>query len=125
MKQLLFVGAGGGVGAIARYLLSGVVLHHLPAQGFPLGTLLVNVTGCLLIGVFGGLSEHHHLLSPDAKLLLITGLLGGFTTFSAFGYETVFLLRTGQTLFAALNVLLSVTLGLAAVLLGGLLTGVR
>jgi CrcB protein len=78
----------------------------------------VNVAGCLLAGVLAGLAEKHELLSADARLLLFTGLLGGFTTFSAFGLETMYLLRKGELLVAGSNVALSVAAGLLALWLG-------
>lgn len=81
---------------------------------FPAGTLVVNVTGSLLIGLLAGLAESRSLLGPEARLLLVTGLLGGYTTFSAFSLETLVLLRAGQTATALVAVSLQVVLGLAA-----------
>ena len=118
VANIILVGAGGAVGAVARYLATGVVIRNFSAGPFPLGTLVVNVTGCFIIGVLTTLAEHHHVLSQEARLLLITGLLGGFTTFSAFGFETVLLLRTGEGMLALMNVLLSVSLSLLAVYCG-------
>jgi CrcB protein len=118
MKQLLLVGLGGGLGAMARYKLGGLVLHHTTDWRFPLGTFVVNVLGCFAIGVLAGLAERQGLLAADVRLFLLTGLLGGFTTFSAFGLETVFLLRRGETPVALLYVGLSVLCGLAVLWLG-------
>jgi len=81
---------------------------------FPAGTLVVNVTGSLLIGLLAGLAESRALLGPEARLLLVTGLLGGYTTFSAFSLETLLLLRAGQTATALATVALQVVLGVAA-----------
>jgi CrcB protein len=120
MKQILLVGLGGGIGAIARYKLGGWVLHHTLDWRFPLGTFVVNVLGCLVAGVLMGLAEKHNLFSAEARLLLFTGLLGGFTTFSAFGVETVYLLRRGDAYVAMAYVVLSVICGLA-LLWGGIL----
>lgn len=118
MKALLLVALGGAVGSVARYKLSGYILHHTIDWRFPAGTFAVNVAGCLAAGVLAGLAEEHDLFSPDTRVLLFSGLLGGFTTFSAFGLETMFLLKRGDIAIAAANVLLSVTAGLAALWLG-------
>ena len=118
MRSLLLVALGGALGSMARYKLSGLVLHHTLDWRFPAGTFTVNVAGCLAAGVLMGLAERHDMLSPDARLLLFTGVLGGFTTFSAFGVETVHLLRRGELAIASANVLLSVTAGLLALWIG-------
>mgnify|MGYP003385730637 CR=1 FL=1 len=78
----------------------------------------MNVIGCLVAGVLAGLAERHDLFSPDARLLLFTGVLGGFTTFSAFGLETMFLLKRGELVVASANVILSVAAGLMALWIG-------
>jgi CrcB protein len=118
MKAVLLVALGGAVGSVARYKLSGFVLHHTIDWRFPAGTFAVNVIGCLVAGVLAGLAEKHDMLSPDVRLLLFTGLLGGFTTFSAFGLETMHLLKRGDVGIAAANVVLSVLAGLAALWIG-------
>ncbi|MEP7015112.1 MAG: fluoride efflux transporter CrcB [Verrucomicrobiota bacterium] len=118
IKQLLIVALGGAVGSVARYKFGGFALHHTQAWSFPLSTFCVNLLGCFIIGSLAALVEHHDLLSPSTRLLLITGVLGGFTTFSAFGYESVFLLRRSLFSVAACYVLLSVAGGLAAVFTG-------
>lgn len=118
MWNLLLVGFGGGIGAIARYLAGGWVLHQTLQERIPYGTLAVNLAGCLAIGLVAGAAERFDVLTPETRLFLITGLLGGFTTFSAFGYETMFLLRRGEPLVAAGYVAASVGLGLFAVWLG-------
>ena len=118
MKSILLVALGGAVGSVARFKLSGYVLHHTVDWRFPVGTFAVNVIGCLVAGVLAGLAERHDLLSPDARLLLFTGVLGGFTTFSAFGLETMFLLKRGELLIAGANIVLSVAAGLIALWLG-------
>jgi CrcB protein len=115
MRELLAVGAGGSVGAILRYVLSGWIQRALGQSGFPIGTLTVNLVGCLVIGLLGGLTEHREFFSPEAKLLVILGILGSFTTFSTFGYETLGLLRDGQFIAAAMSALLHLIVGLAAV----------
>lgn len=118
MRDLLIVGGGSFLGGACRYYLSGWVMHSFIDMRFPLGTLAVNFLGCFAIGIIGGLAEHHHMFSPPIRLFLITGLLGGFTTFSAFGYETLYLVRTGGLNLAFLNVILSVVLCLLAVWFG-------
>lgn len=118
MRNLLLVGAGGFLGSVVRYKMSGLVLHASGAARFPLATLVVNVTGCLLIGLLAGLAESANTLSPAARLFLLTGFLGGYTTFSAFAYETYALGREQAFASAALNIGAQVALGLLAVLAG-------
>jgi CrcB protein len=118
LKQVLIVALGGAIGSVARYKLGGFALHHTQAWNFPMSTFGVNMIGCFAIGVLAALVEHHDLFSPSVRLLLFTGLLGGFTTFSAFSYEGVFLLRRGLFSVATSYVLLSVLGGLAAVFAG-------
>ena len=90
---ILYVGAGGVIGAMARYLVV-VWLHGgLSASGFPYGTLAVNAVGCFLIGAVVGFAEAHKPLSPEMQAFLLAGVLGGFTTFSAFGIDTIRLFR--------------------------------
>ncbi len=118
LKQIVIVALGGAVGSVARYKLGGFALHHTPGWNFPVSTFSVNVIGCFTIGLLAALAEHHDLFSPSVRLLLFTGFLGGFTTFSAFGYESVFLLRRGLFSVAAGYVLVSVFCGLGAVFAG-------
>ena len=118
MNGTLMVGLGGFLGAIARYRLGASMLHWVGDARLLSGTFVVNVLGCLVAGLLAGLAGRYHLLGPDARLFLFTGLLGGFTTFSAFGLETMGLLRRGELGVAALYAGGSVILGLAAVWLG-------
>lgn len=118
MTNILLVGLGGFVGAIARYLLGGWILHHSVSARFPWSTFAVNVLGCLLIGVLSGLAERFEMISPAARLLLFTGVLGGFTTFSAFGLETVYLMRRSEMLVALAYISGSVMIGIGALWLG-------
>lgn len=108
VANILLVGLGGFAGAVARYLLGGWVLHHTLEAKFPWSTFAVNVLGCLLMGALSALIERFDLFTPHARLLLLTGLLGGFTTFSAFGFETIYLLRRGELWIAAAYILASV-----------------
>jgi fluoride exporter len=114
MKAILLVALGGALGSVARYKLSGFVLHQTIDWRFPAGTFFVNVAGCLIAGFLAALAEKADFFSPDTRLLLFTGILGGFTTFSAFGLETVHLLRRGEHLVAATYVVLSVAVGILA-----------
>jgi CrcB protein len=123
MKQLLLVGLGGFAGSVARYRLGGWLLHLTAQERFPWSTFAVNVAGCLLAGLLAGLAEKHALFGPDARLLLFTGLLGGFTTFSAFGLDALFLLRRGDLATALLYAGGSVVVGLAAAWIGWKLVG--
>ncbi|MDO8462368.1 MAG: fluoride efflux transporter CrcB [Deltaproteobacteria bacterium] len=118
MKQLLTIGLGGGLGAIARYRLSGWVLHQTVDWKFPAGTFLVNVVGCLAAGLLAGLVEKQDLFTPETRIFLFTGILGGFTTFSAFGLETIYLFQRHEFFLASLNIALSVLCGLLAIGLG-------
>ena len=116
--NILLVGLGGFAGAVARYLVGGWVLHHTLSAKFPWSTFAVNLLGCLIIGLLSGLAERLDWFSPSMRLLLLTGLLGGFTTFSAFGLETVHLLRRGELWIAGAYVLASVLACIFAVWLG-------
>lgn len=114
--ELMAIFIGGGLGAVSRFFLARWVNESVNVF-FPLGTLAVNMIGCFAIGVAFGLFTA--FASPNtAKAFVITGFLGGFTTFSSFGLETVNLIRAGKSLTAALNVSLSVVIGLALVTLG-------
>ncbi|HET7669795.1 MAG TPA: fluoride efflux transporter CrcB [Burkholderiales bacterium] len=117
-KSILLVALGGGLGSIARHLLSGWVLHRAVAQPFPAGTFLVNIIGCFAVGLLAGLAVKHEFFSASTRLFLFTGIAGGFTTFSAFGLETFHLLRKGDLGIAAGYVTLSVLVGLLVVWVG-------
>ena len=119
------VGSGGFLGALARYGLSGLVQRQVPLATFPYGTLVVNLVGCLVIGVTAGLVESRQLFGPEFRVFALIGVLGGFTTFSTFGHETVAMIRDDEFLRAAANVGLHVLLGLALVWLGYALTTSR
>lgn len=125
LTPLLLVGTGGFVGSALRYAVSGWVQRIDPDGAFPFGTLAVNLAGCLVIGVLGGLSEARSVLGPEARLLVLIGVLGGFTTFSTFGWETLALLREGELAAAGFNVGASVALGIGAVWLGHALGSAR
>lgn len=114
LRAVVLVGAGGFVGSAGRYLLSGWVHRLLPYTAFPWGTLAVNVSGCFLIGLFSGLADSRQLWGPELRLFVMLGVLGGFTTFSSFAYETAALARDADLARALANVALQVALGLGA-----------
>lgn len=122
MKQMLLVALGGALGSVARFKLSGWVLQQAPNWRFPTGTLAVNVVGCLIAGLLAGMAVKQDVFTPEARVFLFTGILGGFTTFSAFGLETLLLLKRGETAVAAANVVVSVVVGLAVAWLGYAIT---
>ena len=121
----LVVGSGGFVGALARYGLSGLVHRQLPHTTFPYGTLVVNLLGCLLIGLLAGISESRQLLGPELRTFALIGVLGAFTTFSTFGHETFQMLRNAEYFRVAASVGMHVILGLALVWAGYALTASR
>ncbi len=112
--RFLLIGLGGAVGSVLRYWLSGLVQSGADGTAFPLGTLAVNVAGCFAVGILAELAGSRAFFNPEMRGLLIVGLIGGFTTFSTFAYETL----RATPLVAAANVLLSVGLGLSAVWAG-------
>lgn len=118
MLRLLIIGSGGFIGSISRFLLGTLVQGRFGGTSFPAGTLAVNALGCLFIGVVSQVSETRGLFGDYSRSFLVIGVLGGFTTFSAFGNETANMLRDGQTGLAALNVLAQVALGLLCVVCG-------
>lgn len=118
MKDILLVGLGGFIGSVARYKIGGLVLHLTAQERFPYSTFTVNLLGCLLIGILAGLAERYELFGSSARLFLFTGLLGGFTTFSAFGLDAIFLVRRGELWVAVLYICGSIVLSLIAVWLG-------
>lgn len=110
MAKWLNLILGGIMGTIARYLLSGFV-YQISGANFPYGTLVVNLIGCLLIGFLVVLSEERFVLTPNARILLMVGFCGAFTTFSTFMLETANLVRDGENLRALTNISASVLLG--------------
>jgi CrcB protein len=118
MKAILLVGLGGMIGSVVRYKAGGWLLHHTLLERFPYSTFAVNVAGCLVAGMLAALVEKHDFFAADTRLFLFTGLLGGFTTFSAFGLDAIYLVRRGELMIAASYAGLSVVVGIAAVWLG-------
>ncbi len=119
IARLALVGLGGMLGAILRYAMGGLV-HRLYEGRFPLGTLFVNTAGCLAIGFLFTLAEDRGVMSAFTRLFVFVGVLGGFTTFSAFGYETLALWRDGMAARALLNIGANTAVGLSAVWVGHL-----
>ena len=117
MKAIILVAAGSGLGGILRYSIQLMAERHYPSI-FPIGTFIVNLVGCLLIGVFFALAEKENILSAETRVFLITGFCGGFTTFSSFGIENVALLRSGNFIYFFMYALGSVTFGILATYLG-------
>ncbi len=116
--NILIIGLGGFVGAILRYLVSTFVQTGSGSAIFPYGTLSVNLIGCFFIGFFALLAESRGILTAEARMFLLVGLLGSFTTFSTFSYETMNLLRDGRHFLAGVNITVQVIAGLFCVWLG-------
>lgn len=118
MKEALLVGLGGFFGCIARFRLSALIFHRSELWRFPLSTFCVNLLGCFIIGALSGLAERQSFFTANVRLLLFTGFLGGFTTFSAFSVEGMNLIRRGEWPIAFSYAALSVLGGFAAVWIG-------
>ncbi len=117
MKEIIFVGAGGFIGALLRYMIS-LLLVKFPQFGFPLGTFLVNIIGCIVIGFIVGIGFDKHYNVIPIKEFVIIGILGGFTTFSTFGLESFEMLQSNQFKLFFIYVLGSVIFGLMSIRLG-------
>jgi CrcB protein len=111
---------GGFAGAISRYAVS-LWVGERWGRSFPLGTLVVNISGCFFIGLLMTLLAERYMVNPQWRAFLVIGFLGAYTTFSTFEYETGGLLNEGELLYAALNIILSVSAGFAALKLGDVL----
>ncbi len=120
LTRYLLVAAGGGAGALTRYIAGAAIMTRFGGR-FPLGTLVINVTGSFLIGFLMTLLTGRLDIDPRWRLLLVVGFLGGFTTFSSFEWETYSAAREGELWAGMLNVVSSVMLGYAAVWLGSML----
>ncbi len=117
MKPLLIVGIGGALGSICRYLAQ-IYIGRFTTLTFPVGTLVVNLTGCLLIGILFGLSSRWACMTMEWRLFLITGICGGYTTFSTFSLESMTLLRQGNYAYFFMYVLGSVIIGILLTIAG-------
>jgi len=123
LEKLLIIGAGGFIGAIARFLVTGWVQFASRSVDFPYGTLAVNLIGCFFIGLLAYLADMRGLFAPEVRLFLFIGVLGSFTTFSTFEYETYSLFRDGSIVSALINIGTHVLFGLVAVWAGHALAG--
>jgi CrcB protein len=121
MGNIILVGIGGFVGSILRYVISGYAQHWAQSAEFPYGTLVANVVGCLIIGFCSHLAETRGVFDVEARVFVFVGILGGFTTFSTFGNETLNLLRGGELFAALANIAAHLVFGLGAVWMGRLL----
>jgi CrcB protein len=119
--NIFLIAIGGALGSVARYLLSTFVLRATGTL-FPLGTFVVNVIGCLVFGAIAGAVSQRVQLAPALRLFLLTGILGGFTTFSSYAFESFTLVRDGQFLWASLNIAGQVIAGLAGMWAGYVIT---
>jgi fluoride exporter len=117
MKPLLIIGIGGALGSMCRYLAQ-VCVGKYTTLAFPFGTLVVNLTGCFLIGILFGMSNKYAWMTMEWRLFLITGICGGYTTFSSFSLESMTLMRQGNYTYLFLYILGSVTVGLLATIAG-------
>jgi CrcB protein len=117
MTNYVLVIIGGGLGAAARYFVSGAVYRWLPAD-LPYGNLVVNISACFVIGVLMSSLQERFLIDPSLRVFLTVGILGGYSTFSSFSYETIELLQDGEVLRGALNVFASLVGGLGATAVG-------
>ncbi len=120
--NLLLIAIGGAFGSVARYLFSLFVLRTSGSL-FPLGTFAVNVVGCVVFGGIIGAAQQRFVLSPETRAFLLVGVLGGFTTFSAYAYESFALLRDGQFFAAAINIIGQIVGGLVGIWVGFLVSG--
>lgn len=117
MEKLLLVAVGGSIGAVARYLVSGWAAEHFGAN-FPYGTLLVNVVGCFIIGLFMALTTEKFIVNPYWRLLVTVGFVGGLTTFSSYSYETFKLLEEAGMTMAFYNIFSNLIIGFFATWVG-------
>ena len=120
VAKLFIIGLGGFIGAVLRYLISSLAQTASGSIVFPYGTLCVNLTGCFVIGIFSFIVETRGMLSMEARIFLLIGLLGSFTTFSTFGIETFNLLREGRPILAGANAAAHLIIGLLCVWVGRL-----
>ena len=117
----MIVGAGGFIGSALRFAVSGWVQRLAATSVMPYGTLVVNVLGCLALGFLGGIAEYRQVLEPSQRLFLMVGILGGFTTFSTFAFESISLMQDAEIARAMANTVAQVILGFGAAFAGYIL----
>jgi CrcB protein len=117
MIKLLMIGLAGGLGALSRYALGGMT-QRVFGPNFPWGTLVVNITGSLLFGFIWALAAQRSIITGETRLILLTGFMGSFTTFSTLMFETGELIKTGQFFLAGGNIILSLIVGLISLFIG-------
>jgi CrcB protein len=113
LPALALVAIGGAIGSVARYVLSTAILR-ISGSLFPIGTFVVNVAGCMAFGAIIGAAEQRFILTPETRVFLLVGVLGGFTTFSSYAFESFALMQDGQLAMAAANIVGQVVVGLMA-----------
>jgi len=119
--RLLLIAAGGALGSVARYAFSTALLR-LSGSLFPIGTFGVNLVGCFVFGMIAGATEQRVQLAPEVRVFLLVGVLGGFTTFSSYAFESFSLLRDGQFFAASVNIVGQVVAGLVGLWAGYVIT---
>lgn len=117
IRSMIMVFVGGGLGSVVRFSL-GRWINSLHTHHFPLGTLLANILACFILGLVIGLADHRQLFSPNARLFWTVGFCGGFSTFSSFSHETIYLLQTGFSLSSLIYVIFSLLFCVGAVYIG-------
>jgi len=120
--NLLLIAIGGALGSVARYLFSSAVLRATGSL-LGVGTFAVNVIGCVVFGIIAGFAERRFVFGPEARMFLLVGVLGGFTTFSSFAFESVQLLRDGQFAAASVNIVGQVVAGIVGLWLAFAMSG--
>jgi len=120
LKLILIIGTGSFIGGVLRFLTSRLIQNSV-FSSFPYGTFMVNILGCLFIGIFYGISERGNMMSAEWRMFLTVGFCGGFTTFSTFANENLALLKDGNVFYSALYISLSVFVGILATYSGNLI----
>ena len=118
MQNVFLVGIGGFIGSIMRYLVTIWSDSLFQEISFPLGTLIANISGCLVLGFLNGWAESHQFFTAQIRLFMFVGILGSYTTFSTFSYETVKMMQNGDSFQAMMNITLQVIIGLFAAFIG-------
>lgn len=116
--NIIMIGIGGFIGAILRFLVAGGIQKLAAGWDFPLGTIIVNITGCFIMGVLAGLADNFGVLSPPLRSFLLVGMLGAFTTLSSFSYETLNLMHDREFIIAGVYVILTFAVSLFSTWIG-------